>query len=391
MSTLRRVGSAIGLTLGLVMAAPASGGDADVARVRLSPGGVRAVARSLLPAIVRLPPGPAGGPRSFRMTDVEYCGARKGAARLRGAGWLPGGEDKPAIGLSCQGGLAELAERAPGMGEGAVLVDLEASFKGWELTLAGKQAVVMGKDGRAQLSAGDQRFEVGSVSTADLRIGDDGAPVILHASPAFDARGAEVALLIADQAPAKAPRTGGGELGVSAQANAAIVLPVVVANQILRTLTARGPLSIPVDREQVDVRGLALASAGTGETGRLTLTGAATARSLREDSQWTLVASGHPLRVATVTVRPQHEDCARLGTLAAIGCNVRNGARTAATEAFARSATQRYQGQSLHELGSPFELRLNVGGQPVVVAGDLVRTWLSGRALTALVRIDTPR
>ena len=83
----------------------------------------------------------------------------------------------------------------------------------------------------------------------------------------------------------------------------------------------------------------------------------------------------------------QLEDCSGLGTMAALACNVRNGARGAAAEAFGSGLTQRYQGQAAHELASPFNLRFEVAGQRIELRGDLLRLGFGPRGLTAVGRL----
>jgi hypothetical protein len=105
--------------------------------------------------------------------------------------------------------------------------------------------------------------------------------------------------------------------------------------------------------------------------------------------RWTLAAGGEPLRASSVRMTAQLEDCGGLGTMAALGCNVRNGARAAAAEGFGRALTQRCEGQFVHELVSPLSLRFNVAGQRIELRGDLVRTALSARGLSAAAHLGT--
>jgi hypothetical protein len=174
------------------------------------------------------------------------------------------------------------------------------------------------------------------------------------------------------------------------QANVAVQIPVSFANEVLRRLTWTRPLTVPVDREEVDIQNVTLVGQGAGELARLTLTGNATPRSVRETMRWTLVLAGEPLRVLSVQAAAQLEDCSGLGTMAAIGCNVRNGARAAAAETFAAALTQKYQGQFVHDLASPQSLRFNVAGQPIDLRGDLVKILFSARGLAAAAHLEAP-
>ena len=85
----------------------------------------------------------------------------------------------------------------------------------------------------------------------------------------------------------------------------------------------------------------------------------------------------------------QLEDCSGLATMAALACNVRNGARGAAAEAFGSSLTQRYQGQAVHELASPLDLRFEVAGRRIELRGDVLRLTFGPRGLTATGRLGT--
>jgi hypothetical protein len=147
-------------------------------------------------------------------------------------------------------------------------------------------------------------------------------------------------------------------------------------------------LVIPANREEVEVSDVTLAGQGAGEAAGLSLAGNASPRSMRETVRWNLLAAGEPLRVSSLRATPQFEDCSTLGTMAAIGCNVRNGARTAAAEAFAQAFIQRYQGRFVHEVSSPLDLRFTVAGQRILLRGDLVRTAFSARGLMIAGRLS---
>jgi hypothetical protein len=370
--------------------------EPEVARLVLAADALEAVVRGVLPMKVRLPAGMAGpaGTR-FSMTEVKYCGGGpKGSARLRAVGTLADSVPRPTVVLVCRGSLSEVAEPAkPALAEDTVLIDLEASWQNWDLKAALVHALIVGKEGQSRAwSAGDKRLDLGVVSTADLRVDDaTGAPIVLHASPTFRAGAVEIALALSDKRPSKPPPLPSSELKHPDQANASVEIPLAMANRILGLLTAKQPLSIPLEREQVDVRGLVLSGEGSREAGRLTLSGIATPQSLDEDARWTLTATGEPTRVASFKVSAQYEDCDRLGTLAAVACNVRNGARTAGAEALGAAATRRYQGQLVHETANPLDLRLTFAGQRIALAGQLVRMWLSQRGLCAAAQLGPSR
>lgn len=375
--------------LGLVWLAPARAAEAPLAHVRVSGELLGEIVQGLLPATVATTRGGAAGEeKPLRLLAVGYCGpGEKGAGRFRALA-SRGRAEAPA-GVSCAGGLGEWAERArPALPEGILLVDLEASWKSWELRLAAVRGLVMGKGGRHRSAPGfEQRFDLATVSTADLRIDTGEQPIVLHAIPAFQERLVEVALVLADKAPARPPRLPPARAGLDAAANCAAEIPGPFANQILRLLTAQRPVSIPLQGEEVDIANVTLAGEGAGERGRLLLAGTAEPRSLRESTQWTLVAAGEPLRVSSVKMAPQYEDCAGLGTMAAIACKVRNGARATAAEAFARALTERYQARFVHELVSPVHLGFTVAGQRIGLQGDLLRMSASATGLQATARL----
>jgi len=275
-----------------------------------------------------------------------------------------------------------------------VLADLEATWKPWQLTLVAVRALVVGEGGRVRSLAGlEKRADILSVPTSELRIETGvGSPIVLFAVPTFVAGAVEIAVVAADKAPAKAPHPEHGARDglTTGQANVAVQIPVSFANEVLRRLTWTQPLTVPVDREEIDIQNVSLAGQGAGELARLTLTGNATPKSVRETMRWTVVVAGEPLRVSSVQAAAQLEGCAGLGTMAAIGCNVRNGARAAAAETFAAALTQKYQGQFVHDLASPQSLRFNVAGQRIDLRGDLVKTLFSARGLSAAAHLDVP-
>jgi hypothetical protein len=366
--------------------------EGEVANVRVAAALLDETVQSLLPATVALPRALGDdAKKTFFLNELRYCGlGDKGSGRFRAVGRLGAGEDRKTPLLAgaeaCHQELAEVADQAsPALAEGALLADLEASWKGWQLSLAVVRGLVAIKEGHTRAMSGPGKpVEVITVRTAELRIDTGpGAPILLHAKPVFLSDAVEVAIVLADKAPAKAPAAGhgAGEGLLSGQINIAAEIPAAFANQVLRRLTASQPLVIPVNREEIELADVTLTGQSTGEKAQLTLAGKATPRSLRETVRWNLLTSGEPLQVASLRATAQLEDCAALGTMAAIACNVRNGARGAAAEGFAQAFNQRYQTALVHELGSPLDLRFTVAGQRILLRGDLVRTSYSPRGL----------
>jgi hypothetical protein len=400
---LARLAVAIGF---LPAVASARAAEPEPVRVRIAAALIDEEIRAFLPATVPLPRSLAElgeeGARTIALAELRYCGATERAAgRFRAVLRQASGKTQSILsaGDGCQSSLAELAKRgAVGSedGEGPVLADLEATWKSWELKLAVVHALVFGKSGRKGTPAAvDKRAEIFAISTSNLRI-DTGAgpPIVLYAAPAFAATAIDLALAMTEGAPPRvatlerAAASGRGDL-LSGQANIAAEIPLQVANQVLRRLTWTQPLTIPVDRDEVEIRQVSLAGTGAGESARLTASGTATPRSIREIMQWTLALGGNPLVVSTAQFSGQLEDCSGLGTMAALGCNVRNGARGAAAEAFGSSLTQRYQGQPVHQLASPLDLRFEVAGHRIELRGDLLRLGFGPRGLSALGRLGT--
>jgi len=377
---------------GGLWAGQAVGAESELAYVRVLGTLLDESVQSLLPGTLALPRELGDdAKKTFFLNELRYCGpGDKGAGRFRAVGRSGAGEDRKlpllADAGACRASLAELAEHAlPGLGEGTLLVDLEATWKNWEIKLLVVRGLVAGKEGRARPMSGPGKpVGILSVRTADLRIDSGpGAPIVLHARPAFLAGAIEIALVLADKAPGKAPAMDGGarEALLSGAANLAAEIPVAFANQVLHRLTGAQPLVIPVNREEVELADVTLAGQGAGETAQLTLAGTASPRSLRETVRWNLLAAGEPLHVSSLRASAQGEDCAALGTMAAIACNVRNGARAAAAEAFAQAFNQRYQGRFVHEVSSPLDLRFTFAGQRFLLRGDLLRATFSARGL----------
>jgi hypothetical protein len=391
---------------GLAVLTSASAAEHDPVRVRISAALIDEEIRAFLPATLALPRALAElgeeGARTIAIAELKYCGAtEKGAGRFRAV--IRPATTKAQAFLtasdSCLVSLADLAKRGVTSidgGEGLVLADFEATWKAWELKLAVAHALVLGKGARQSAPMTfEKRVDILTISTSDFRIDlDTGPPIVLHAAPFFAATAIELAVAMTEGPPPKAATleraaaSGRGEM-LSGQANLAAEVPLQVANQVLRRLTWAQPLTIPVDRDEVEIRQVALTGSGAGESARLTVSGTATPRTIRETMPWALTLVGEPLVVSTAQFSGQLEDCAGLGTMAALGCNVRNGARGAAAEAFGSTLTQRYQGQPAHELASPLGFRFHVAGQRIELRGDLLRLGFGPRGLSAAGRMGT--
>lgn len=372
--------------LGLLWLAPARAAEVPLAHASLSGELLGEIVQGLLPATMAMArTGADSEEKPPRLLAVGYCGpGEKGTGRFRAL--ASRGRGAALAGISCAGALGDWAERAsPALPEGTLLLDLEASWKSWELRLAAVRALVIGQGGRPRGAPGfEQRFDLTTVWTADVHIDTGAQPIVLHAIPAFRERVVELAIVLADRAPARPPRIPASGLGWAEPANCGAEIPEAFANQILRLLTARRPVSIPLQGEELDIANVTLKD----ESGRLLLTGTAEPRSLRESTQWTLVAGGEPLRVASVQMAAQYEECAGLGTMAAVACKVRNGARATAAEAFARALTERYQARFVHELVSPVRLSFTVAGQRIGLYGDLLQMSASRNGLQATARLS---
>jgi|GEM_PF-4418281 len=394
------IGGVIYLVMGL-LPAPVGAAGSEVAHLRVGAALIEASAQSALPATITLPRdfGDDGG-KTVVLTEIRYCGVGdQGGGRLRVAGCLGVCEPHPKSvlvgGAACRQDLGDLVAKGKSeMPEGTLLVDLEATWKPWRLKVSTVRAWVLGKDGRARAIGGpDKQPDLFTISTADLRI-DAGAgqPILLHAVPTFLAGAAGITIVLAEKAPAKAPASAHrfDESPWTGQTNIAAEIPVTFANALLSRLTGKQPLSLPVNGDEIDVGNVSLQGRGTGKKAPLTLTGDATPRSVRETMRWNLVADGEPLRVSSVRMSAQLEDCSGLATMAALGCNVRNGARATAAEAFGQTLTQRYQGRFVHDLASPQYLRFSVAGQRVELQGDLLRISFGLHGVSAAAHMEPP-
>ena len=398
----RRFLSGLAIAVGLLPAwASASAAEHDPVRVRITAALLSEELRAFLPATLPLPRTLAElgeeGARTMTLVELRYCGAtEKGAGRFRAVIRPPATKTQAFLTASdsCQVSLVDLAKRGnttSAGGDGLVLAELEATWKSWELKLTVAHALVAGRKGAP--TTFDKRVDILTLSTSDLRIDTAaGAPIVLHAAPFFAASAIDLAVVMTEgAAPRSAPleRAAASNRGdmPAGPANIAAEVPLQVANQVLRRLTWTQPLTIPVDRDEVEIRHVLLTGSGGGESARLTVSGTATPRSIRETMQWTLALGGDPLLVSAGQFSGQLEDCAGLATMAALSCNLRNGARAAAAEAFGSALTQRYQGQSVHELASPLNLRFEVAGQRIELRGDLLRLSFGPRGLAAAGRL----
>jgi hypothetical protein len=375
----------------LLFSAPAWAAEPAPARIRVTAALLDEVVQSALPVTVSLTRDlTEGGGKMATLTELRYCGAGgKGSGLFRAAGRLGAAEPKPRLVLPavepCRQSLAELAPNIkPALADASILVDIEASWNPWELKLQAVRVLVIGKDGRSRLAM-DKKLDLVAIASADLRIETTaGTPIVLAAMPVFQSGAVEIAIVLADKAPTKPPHldSAGRDAAMPTQANAVADIPTEFTNQVLRHLTWNAPLTIPAEREEIDIQNVALAAEGAGENARLTLTGSATPRTVRETMRFNLAAAGEPLRVSLLQATSgQIEDCSGLSTMAALGCNVRNGARGTGAEAFGRALTRQLGGRFVHELLSPLALRFTVAGQRIELRGDLVRTSGGPRGL----------
>lgn len=383
----------------------AQAGEGEPARLRISAGLLDETVQGVLPVLIRLPP-PVGEPSADNrptlatMTELRYCGATdKGAGRFRAVLRLESAAPAPTVLLGhtgCQGGLAEAARR---MGEGneeagIVAVDLEATWRPWELRLLVAHAEGTTKLSKTRLAQVlEKRRELLVVPMGDTRIQAETGPIPLYAVPSFVSGAVEIAVVLGGGGAPRAPeRLAGGSRGpgFTGAANFVAEVPLAFVNQLLRRMTWTQPLIIPVNHDEVEVRNVSVSGEGAGETAHLALTGQATPASIRETLRWNAAAGGDPLRVSAVQIAAQTEDCSGLATMAAVACNVRNGARAAAAEAFAASLTRRYQDVAVHELSSPQVLRFGVAGERFVLGGDLLRMAFGSRGISVGAKLAVP-
>jgi hypothetical protein len=386
------------------LSAMAFAGDAEPARVRVSTALLDEAIRGVLPATILLPAGSGEAPGEpatpAQLTEARYCGVTdRGAGKLRMI--AQSSAARPGLPMlagphACQVSLGDLARRArteAALADGATLLEVEASWRPWDLHLVVVRSVDLSKPtaGHA-LGPLDRRRELLAIPTGDNRIDTDNGPIVVFAIPVFVEAGVD--LVVFAGAGGAAPSVRSGRLLADARgprlfgaANAAVEIPGTLANLVLRLLTSNRPISIPAKGDDIELRNLSLSLAGSGDGGRLGLSGDASPRSMRESMRWTLTATGEPLRVSALRMVADQEDCDGLGTMAAVACKVRNGARTAGAEALATSLTQRYQGQMVHELAGAQDLHLSVAGQRLGLRGEIVRMGVGPRGLWVAARL----
>jgi hypothetical protein len=399
-----KIGAACSLTLAALGVGAASAAEGEAARVRVSAALLDDTVQTLLPTLIRLPvvgqPSAENRPTLATMTELKYCGAGdRGAGRFRALLRLEASAG-PTVALlgktGCQGALADMAKRAGEGNEeaGIVVADLEAVWQPWELRFTVARAEGTTKLSKTRLAAVlEKRHELMTISIGDVRIQTDSGTIPLYAVPSFLSGAVEIAVVLggsgAPSAPEKLARANGAPVW-TADSNMTADVPLSFANQLLRRLTWNQPLVVSVNRDDVEVRNVSIAGEGAGETARVTLTGQATPASIRETARWTVITSGDPMQMLSIQMTPQMENCSGLGAMAAVGCNVRNGARSAAAEGFASSLTQRYQGAPIHQLGSPQTLRFSLAGERFVLSGDLLRLTFVQRGITAVGKFAVP-
>ena len=378
----------------------------EPARVRVSAGLIDETVQGLLPSLIRLPPSNGdpsaeNRPTLATLTELAYCGVSdKGAGRFRALLRVDTVNGPPALVLGrngCQGGLSDLLKRLSVGNEtpGIAAVDLEATWKPWELRLAVVRAEGDTKVARERVAAAlERKREFLVVPTGDNRIQTDAGPIALYAVPSFLSSAVEVAIVIGGSgAPGSPERLAipARGLAITGEANAAAEVPLSFANQLLRRLTWSKPLVIPVDRDEVEVERVSMGGEGAGGGARVSVTGDATPASIRETVRWTAVTTSDPMNVSSIQMVAQMESCEGLGAMQAVGCNVRNGARAAAAQAFASSLTERYQGALVHQLAGPQTFRFSIADQRVVLTGDLLRMSFSSRGLSVTGKLAAPQ
>lgn len=377
---------------------PARAAGSESARVRVAGALIDDVVRGLLPVILPEPSAGTGGadgarPMAF-LSELRYCGVtEKGAGRFRAVIR----QGSPYLGSSplllardvCHPSLAELAKRAPAQPEradGVAIADIEANWKPWELRLALARSVVLGPAKSGRMPELEDSRGLWTITTSDLRIPiDAGEPIILHAAPSFAAAALDIAVILGERGSVAPSGRKGAPAALVGEANISADVPVSFANQILRRLTGTQPLSISVDRDVVDLEKLAMAQEKAG----LTIRGDATPQSIRETAHLAVAVDGEDLRVASVRAEGQADECAGLGAIARVACNLRSGASGVVGETLAAALTQRYQGQLVRDLIGQQEFRFNVGGQPLDVHGELLRLACGAGGLSAVARFGT--
>jgi hypothetical protein len=353
------------------------------------------VIRTVLPARLDLPRAVAdaafAGARTASLAELKFCGAGEhGAGRFRAVVLQNDvGEVQSLLAIrgSCQVPLGELANPAAslvGQGQALVIADLEAILQGRDLKLWLLRAVIVQGGSRSGAAATfDKRIEIETLSLSALPFDGVSPAIYFHVAPTFRDHSVSLVVAVSDSASNKVILS---ERGASApdtilegQATLAAEVPLSMINVVLHRLTSSKPISLALEGDWLDLRNIRVRAAGSGAAAKITVIGTATPRSIRETVEWTLHLAGEPLLVSSVQAAAQLEDCAGLGRLAAIACDLRNGARVTAAEAFAAALTNRYGSQALHELISPLHTRVSLAGRPIQLSGDVLRL-AAGRA-----------
>jgi hypothetical protein len=281
-----------------------------------------------------------------------------------------------------------LAKRAePKIAEGVAIADLEATWKSWELKVVLLRSIVLGSPRSGRIPELEASRVLWTVTTSDLRIASiGGEPILVHGAPWFAPATIEIAVFLGERASATpVPAGRKGVTALAGEANLAADVPLSFVNQALRQLTAPQPLAIPVDSDTVDLDKLSATQEGTG----LTIRGDASPRSMRETVHVTVFVDGEDLRVSSVRAEGQGDDCAGLGAVARMACNLRGSARGVVAEALGAALTQRFQGQLVRELAGQQAFRFAVGGQTLEVRGDWLHLGFGTGSLSGLARVGT--
>ena len=378
----------------------------EPARARVTASLIDDVVARLLPIEVILPAHPGATPdagsdgtqQPALVTELRYCGITdKGTGRFRAVlRWGPLGAGRSILsgGDGCRQGLGDLAKHiatveTPTSNAGVAVADLEASWRPWQLSLSVTRALVPPaptppRPGPPRpLAVVQERRDLLVLPTSGLRLPTDGGQAItLHAAPSFAPDGIELMVVVGEggsaSPPAGRPPAATASLSLAPDANLAVEVPHGAANLILRQVSGAEPLAIPVDRDVIDLQNLSIAPGGGASA---LVVGTATPRSVRETVRMVVAIAGSDLKVTALRAEPQLENCATLGTLAAITCNARNAARNTAAAALTAALSQKYQGRLVRELAGPQVRTVDFGGPRIELRGELTRTALGPRGL----------